>query len=233
VYEAWKDVNNQLLRGYTNCGFEAWTVPCLYIVGKYLRVFAIKADLENVGSTGAVTNFGDDNFEPEKNEKLEDAARQLNRVFQICLSDRYAEGAPTKHETMLTLCRAAIEDSRKWAIYDIINLLFKTYFKLNAISLSKNILKAIQAYQGEMPELHQFPQAHQVTFKYYIGVIYFLEENYVEVCLPIHPIKSRLDSICRPKRTSQKPGRCATMTLSEIKSTNTNSTPDHESHSLQ
>ena len=79
--------------------------------------------------------------------------------------------------------RAPIEDSRKWAIYDIINLLFKTYFKLNSISLSKNILKAIQAYQGDMPALHQFPLAHQVTFKYYVGVIYFLEENYVEVSL--------------------------------------------------
>jgi hypothetical protein len=62
--------------------------------------------------------------------------------------------------------------------------LFKTYFKLNSISLSKNILKAIQAYRGDMPPLESFPKAHQVTFKYYVGVIYFLEENYVEVSLP-------------------------------------------------
>lgn len=32
-----------------------------------------------------------------------------------------------------------------------------------------------------MPGLEAFPMAHQVTFKYYVGVIYFLEENYVEV----------------------------------------------------
>jgi len=79
--------------------------------------------------------------------------------------------------------RAEIGESRKWGIYNIINLLFKTYFKLNSISLSKNILKAIQAYRGDMPTLDKFPVGHQVTFKYYIGVIYFLDENYAEVGL--------------------------------------------------
>jgi hypothetical protein len=81
----------------------------------------------------------------------------------------------------LYLQRASLEVSRKWGLYNIINLLFKTYFKLNSISLSKNILKAIWAYHGDMPSLEAFPMSHQVTFKYYVGVIYFLEENYVEV----------------------------------------------------
>jgi hypothetical protein len=85
---------------------------------------------------------------------------------------------------VLTICRAPLDESRKWGIYNIINLLFKTYFKLNSISLSKNILKAIQAYRGDMPGLEAFPMAHQVTFKYYIGVIQFLEEDYVQVRLP-------------------------------------------------
>jgi hypothetical protein len=89
VYEGWKELNNQLIRGYTNCDFEAWTVPCLYMVGKYLRIFAIKADEGTINGTGAISNFQDDlNPEAEKNEKLEDAARQLNRIFQLCLSDR-------------------------------------------------------------------------------------------------------------------------------------------------
>lgn len=90
MYDAWKEVLNALIRGYTNCGFEAWTVPCLYVVGKYLRIFAIKADEGSGNGTGAVTSFQDDfNPEAEKNEKLEDAARQLNRIFQICLADRF------------------------------------------------------------------------------------------------------------------------------------------------
>lgn len=176
-------MTNQLIRGYTSCGFEAWTVPCLYVVGRYLRIFAIKADEGGTNATGAITTFQDDfNPEAEKNEKLEDAARQLNRIFTICLSDRYVYPSFRHIDSyVLTARRAPLDESRKWGIYYIINLLFKTYFKLNSISLSKNILKAIQAYRGDMPGLEAFPMAHQVTFKYYVGVILFLEENYVEV----------------------------------------------------
>ncbi|KAL2060038.1 hypothetical protein VTL71DRAFT_9860 [Oculimacula yallundae] len=144
VYEAWRDMTVSLIRGYTHCNFEAWTVPCLYVAGKYLRIFAIKADEGAASTPGAVTNFDDFNPEAEKNEKLEDAARTLNKIFTTCLSDR-----------------APLEESRKWGIYNIINLLFKTYFKLNSISLSKNILKAIQAYRGDMPTLDAFPKAHR------------------------------------------------------------------------
>lgn len=82
---------------------------------------------------------------------------------------------------MLTSNRAPLDDSRKWGIYYIINLLFKTYFKLNSVSLSKNILRALQAGRFDMPPLHAFPKSHQVTFKYYVGVILFLEENYADV----------------------------------------------------
>lgn len=32
-----------------------------------------------------------------------------------------------------------------------------------------------------MPELDSFPKSQQVTFKYYEGVLAFLEENYVDV----------------------------------------------------
>jgi hypothetical protein len=83
-------MTNALIRGYTNMGFEAWTVPCLYVAGKYMRIFAIKADENAAASTNAINNYQDDfNPEAEKNEKLEDAARVLNRIFNICLSDRY------------------------------------------------------------------------------------------------------------------------------------------------
>lgn len=175
-------MTNALIRGYTNCGFEAWTVPCLYVAGKYMRIFAIKADEATGASTGAVSNFGDDfNPDAEKNEKLEDCARQLNRIFQLCLSDRSVIPDALWWTLLTIVGRADLQESRKWGIYNIINLLFKTYFKLNSISLSKNILNAIRAYKGDMPALDAFPKAHQVTFKYYVGVILFLEENYVEV----------------------------------------------------
>jgi len=74
-----------------------------------------------------------------------------------------------------------LSTSRKWGIYGIINLLFKTYFRLNSASLSRNVLKALSAYRGDMPLLEAFPASQQVTFKYYEGLLSFLEENYVEV----------------------------------------------------
>ena len=119
----------------------------------------------------------------------------------------------------LKICdRSALEESRKWGTYNIINLLFKTYFKLNSISLSKNVLKAIQAYKGDMPSLDAFPKAHQVTFKYYVGVIQFLEENYVEVRTHAHPIIPLSNTPPSPRKTSPKLGHYATRMLSAIRS---------------
>lgn len=36
----------------------------------------------------------------------------------------------------------------------------------------------------DMPELDVFPKSHIVTFKYYLGVIQFLEEDYAAVRRP-------------------------------------------------
>lgn len=92
VYEAWKEVTNALIKGYSSAGFPSWTVPCLYVAGRYLRIFAIKAD-DQARSGGAVTfnaGFQDDVVgDFGKNEKLEDAARVINRIFTLCISDRY------------------------------------------------------------------------------------------------------------------------------------------------
>ncbi|SLM37954.1 cop9 signalosome complex subunit 12 [Lasallia pustulata] len=164
VYEAWKEVANALIRGYSSAGFQAWTVPCLYVAGRYLRIFAIKADASARDKGAATFNggFQDDVVgDVGKNEKLEDAARVVNRVFTLCISDR-----------------APLEESRKWGLYYTTNLLFKTYFKLNSIGLSKNIVRALQASIADMPPVEAYPKSHIVTFKYYVGVILFLEEDY-------------------------------------------------------
>ncbi|KAK1755098.1 protein CSN12 [Echria macrotheca] len=168
VYESWRELLNTILRGYNSLGFEAWTIPCLYVVLKHLREFALKADFERNNSssvdTAAQSTFQDDfNPESDQNRVLEDCARQLNRAFNACLTDR-----------------SELENSRKIGIYYVINLLFKTYFKLNSASLSKNVLKALQAGRGDMLPLEAFPKSQQVTFKYYEGLLCFLEENYVQ-----------------------------------------------------
>ncbi|KTW32282.1 uncharacterized protein T551_00373 [Pneumocystis jirovecii RU7] len=96
----------------------------------------------------------------EKAEKSEEAARMINKAFTICITDR-----------------APIEMSRKWGTYYIIGVLFKIYFKINKFSLSKNVLRAIEV--SEMPPLECFPKSHVVTYKYYLGVSAFLNEEYL------------------------------------------------------
>ncbi len=96
VYESWKEVTNTLIKGYNAGHFEAWTVPCLYVVGRYLRMFAIKADANakapNGGMQMTTGGFQDDiASDVGKNEKLEDAARVINRIFTLCISDRYVD----------------------------------------------------------------------------------------------------------------------------------------------
>lgn len=97
-----------------------------------------------------------------------------------------------------------MEESRKWGIYFIVNLLFKTYFKLNSASLSNNILTSLKAFnsRGDLPPLDAFPKSQRVTFKFYEGVLSFLEEKYIDVRATT-PVMDRdaLLTIKRPKLT--------------------------------
>ena len=94
-YQAWKDVVNSIIRGYTISVFPAWTVPCLYVAGKYLRNLAIKADESTRQKSGNVVyneGFQDDIVGAlGKNENLQDAVRQINRIFSLCISDRLGD----------------------------------------------------------------------------------------------------------------------------------------------
>lgn len=108
LFDAWKDVCSLLLRGYSNGGFQAWTLPCLYVVGKYLRTFAMKADAENAQKPvkeKKEESFRDDELVKERNpkEKLEESSWLLNKMYTTCLHDRYAAtgtgqtGVPSKN----------------------------------------------------------------------------------------------------------------------------------------
>jgi COP9 signalosome complex subunit 12 len=90
VFDAYKELTVLLIRGYSN-GFQAWTVPCLYATGKYLKAFAVKADVEAKSKEehSFGNSFSDDIMgNSGKKEKLEQAAWVVNRMFTICLSDR-------------------------------------------------------------------------------------------------------------------------------------------------
>lgn len=89
VYDAWKEMTTALVRGYTNASFRNWTIPCLYVAGKFLRLFAIMADKTAKGKPNSDREFQDDIIDTSgRNTKLEDAARVINGIFKLCISDR-------------------------------------------------------------------------------------------------------------------------------------------------
>jgi COP9 signalosome complex subunit 12 len=52
--------------------------------------------------------------------------------------------------------------------------------QLKNISLSNNVVKSISA-QSDLPNFNLYPSAHRVTYKYYTGVLAFLQEDYAKV----------------------------------------------------
>lgn len=127
-YDAWKTMTNAMIREFNSGNIEAWALPCLYVAGRWLRAFAIEADQEEReegkdASTITAMDSDDIAATMAQNDTLSDAARVINRMFTICINDR-----------------APIVDSRKWGLYYVTTLLFKTYFKVGEEAILSFIL---------------------------------------------------------------------------------------------
>lgn len=102
VYTAWKKLANTVIQGYSSNVLEAWTLPVLYMAGRYLRIFAIKAD-ETAKKTDSGVDVDMGGMQDDiagdygKNMQLEDAARVINRMFTLCISDRYVASIQNEH----------------------------------------------------------------------------------------------------------------------------------------
>ncbi|KAF8638574.1 hypothetical protein AX17_002116 [Amanita inopinata Kibby_2008] len=129
---------------------RGWTLPALFSILRDLRDLAHDADLYA-------------KYNNQKSEYMEEAARITSKAFTNCLTDRTSPP----------------DQSRKWGVYYIAGLIMKCYFKVKRISLSKNILRALEA-STDVPPLSSFPRSHQVTYRYYIGMISFLNEEYAK-----------------------------------------------------
>ncbi|KAF7294106.1 PCI domain-containing protein [Mycena chlorophos] len=108
-------------------------------------------------------DLADDADGPMGEDSKMEAARTVAKTFSACLMDR----------------TSPIEESRKWGVYYVVGLVMKCYFKVKKIALTKNILKALNN-NNEIPALEDYPQAHQVTYRYYIGMLAFLDEDFAK-----------------------------------------------------
>ncbi|WAR27388.1 PCID2-like protein [Mya arenaria] len=117
---------------------ENWSLPILFAICLDLRLFANKADHQTVQRGRG--KYG---------ERLEKAAETLMGCFRVCASDN----------------RASIEDTKKWGMLNLVNQLFKIYFKINKLPLCKPLIRAIDS----LPMKDRFSLAHLITFRYYVG----------------------------------------------------------------
>ncbi|KAK0206869.1 hypothetical protein DFS33DRAFT_1373036 [Desarmillaria ectypa] len=129
---------------------RGWTLPALFSILRDLRDLAFDAD-----SFAKYNNL--------KSESMEEAARVIVKAFGNCMTDRTSPP----------------NESRKWGVYYVVGLILKCYFRVKRISLSKSILRALEA-NSDIPPLHMYPRSHQVTYRYYIGMLSFLNEDYAK-----------------------------------------------------
>ena len=54
--------------------------------------------------------------------------------------------------------------------------------QLDTVTQSKNIIQSIEVSMRDMPPIEAFPKSHRVAYNYYVGRIYFMEEDYLKVC---------------------------------------------------
>ncbi|KAG5648751.1 hypothetical protein DXG03_000098 [Asterophora parasitica] len=111
---------------------RGWTLPALFSILRDLRDLAFDADHHA-------------KYNGQKSECMEEAARVIAKAFGNCMTDRTSPP----------------DQSRKWGIYYVVGLVLKCYFRVKRISLSKNVLRALDA-NSDIPALSLYPRSHQV-----------------------------------------------------------------------
>ncbi|KAI8991697.1 hypothetical protein BDF20DRAFT_845891 [Mycotypha africana] len=151
LYDEAFETQKELVQAFQR-GMSNMTRWCLPVLYIINNELRIIATKADLNSTVAVEG---------QRRKLEEAANVISKSFTYCITDR----------GMLAV-------SKKYGTYCMIGILFRIYFKLKQQNLCKNILRAVKA--ADMPPLHEFPKSDRVTFRYYLGRLYFLEEDYAK-----------------------------------------------------
>ncbi|XP_046572959.1 PCI domain-containing protein 2-like [Haliotis rubra] len=126
---------------------ENWSLPLMFSVCLDLRRFAISADVQAVMKSRG-----------KPGERMEKAAELLMGCFRVCASDN----------------RAAVEDSKKWGMLNLVNQLFKIYFKINKLHLCKPLIRAIDSLVIK----DRFSLSQLITYRYYVGRKAMFDSDY-------------------------------------------------------
>lgn len=155
-----------LVKVLTQSKEENWMLPAVYMASIELRKLAICAD------TTASANTNKKSAQPDAN--IEEAASHLMNLFRVCANDS----------------RTSIEVSKRKGMMNIINQLFKIYFKINKLNLYKPLVRALE--NANIDE--HFTLAERVTYSYFTGMKSLYDSDYrkadrllsfaFEKCLP-------------------------------------------------
>jgi len=126
---------------------DNWPLPIMYVVCLDLRIFAAKADAQLASKPGA-----------KPGETLEKAAEHIMSCFRTCALDS----------------KSGEDVTKRWGMLNIVNQLFKIYFKVNKLHLCKPLIRAIES--SSLKE--RYPKSQQVTYKYYVGRKHMFDNNF-------------------------------------------------------
>lgn len=104
----------------------------------------------------------------KSSKKLETVVNELQKLLGIC--QRTSEKPP---------------DSKLMGLLDVMNALFRLYFRLNNVQLCVNLLKIVNNPHSRLPPIQHFPTADQLEFRFYEGRLSIYEQQIIkaEECL--------------------------------------------------
>ncbi|XP_030567484.1 PCI domain-containing protein 2 homolog [Drosophila novamexicana] len=123
---------------------ENWCLPLMYRVCLDLRYLAQACEKHCRGFTPG--------------HVLEKAADCMMACFRVCAADG----------------RASEEETKRLGMMNLVNQLFKVYFRINKLHLCKPLIRAIDNCAFK----ESFPLPEQITYKYFVGRRAMFDSNY-------------------------------------------------------
>ncbi|KAH9938096.1 uncharacterized protein B0H18DRAFT_866191 [Fomitopsis serialis] len=171
----WDEIAIQYVLVVNHCAkrraAEAFKEECT-LVNSFLRYFATNSGWTLPALFSILRDLRDLAFDVSGTANMEEAARIISKAFSSC-----TPFCIIVHPVYRRMSPYA--ESRKWGVYYVVGLILKCYFRVKRISLAKNILRAINA-NPDIPSLSAYPRSHQVTYRYYIGMLSFLNEDFAK-----------------------------------------------------
>jgi len=137
---------------------ENWQLPVLFSTSIDLRLLANACDSRKQSKSSQALKKSKSSERDKPDEYAEKTAEFLMQCFRNLCTDT----------------RADAKVSKRWGMMHLVNQLFKIYFKINKINLC-NPLKRVVENSGLKD---QFPQSHQITYKFYVGRQAMFENDY-------------------------------------------------------